>query len=72
MLEIRNKQKSPIQLIVRSKRTTNSFTTLIVPGVGKNNNVVVIEDERVTEYIERAEKQKLITTRKIPKRNRGE
>ncbi len=72
MLEIRNKLKSPIQLIIRSRRSTNSFTTLNVPGVGKKKNVIMLEDERVTEYIERAEKQGLITTRYIPKRNRGD
>jgi hypothetical protein len=66
MIEIRNKQKSPVQLVVRSKKAPRAFTTLIVPGVGKGNNVRLIEDELVTEYIERVEKMGLISTKYIP------
>ena len=66
MIEVKNNQRSPVQLIVRSRLAPRAFTTLIVPGIGKGNNVRLIEDERVTEYIDRVEKMGLITTRYIP------
>lgn len=65
MIEITNRTAGPIQLIVRSKKRTRAFTTLIVPGRGSGNNVKVIEDELYTEYIDRAEGFGLISTRKI-------
>ena len=66
MIEVKNKGKSPVQLIVRSRKATNQFTTLIIPGIGAGNNTRVIEDERATDYIERVEKMGLITTRYLP------
>ena len=66
MIQIRNKQKSPIQLIVRSRKGPSDFTTLNIPGVGKGNNVVYIADEKVTDVIERIEKRGLIETKYIP------
>jgi len=73
MIEIRNKCRSPIQLVVRSRKSPRSFTTLNVPGVGAKKNVYLLEDERTTEYVERAEKQGLISTRHIPnKKNKGD
>lgn len=66
MIEVRNKQKGPVQLLVRSKKAPNSFTTLIVPGVGKGNNIRLITDEMKTEYIDRVEKMGLISTTYIP------
>lgn len=68
MIEVKNKTRSPIQLVVRSRKAPSSFTTLIVPGIGKGMNVRLIEDELVTEVIERVEKMGLITTRYIPNR----
>lgn len=66
MIEIKNKIKSPVQLVVRSRKAPRAFTTLIIPGVGKGNNVKLIEDELVTEYIERVEKMGLISTKYVP------
>jgi hypothetical protein len=65
MLEITNRQKYPVQLIIRSRRATRSFTTLNIPGVGKGKNIYFLEDERSTDYIDRAEKDGLISTRHI-------
>ena len=65
MLEITNKTRGPVQLIVRSRRKPRAFTTLIVPGLGSGNNVKKIEDELHTEYIDRVERMKLISTRKL-------
>jgi hypothetical protein len=74
MIEIKNKTKSPVQLLIRSRRSPKSFTTLNVPGVGAGKNIYVIEDERNTEYVERAEKMGLISTRHLTKKelNKGE
>lgn len=66
MIEIKNKLKSPVQLVVRSRKAPRAFTTLIIPGIGKGNNVRLIEDEAATEYIERVEKMGLISTRYVP------
>jgi len=63
MLEIVNKQRHPVQLIVRSRRATRSFTTLNLPGIGSGKNVYLLEDERTTEYIDRAVKDGLISIR---------
>lgn len=66
MIEITNRQKSPVQIIVRSRKAPRAFTTLIIPGIGKKNNVRLIEDELHTEYIDRVEKMDLISTRYVP------
>lgn len=67
MIEIVNKTKSPVQLLVRSRKAPRSFTTLIVPGIGKGKNVKYIQDEMATDYIKRVEHDmKLISTRYIP------
>lgn len=63
MIEITNKQRYPVQLVVRSKRAVNQLTTINVPGVGKEKNKILIEDERHTPYIDRAEQAGLITQR---------
>ena len=70
MIEIENKGRSPIQLVVRSKKAPRAFTTLIVPGIGSGNNIKVIEDERHTDVIDRVEKMGLITTRYLPNDNK--
>jgi len=72
MIEITNKQKCPVQVLVRSRRSPRSFTTLNIPGIGKGNNIFLLEDERVTDYIERVENMGLIATRKINRLTKGE
>lgn len=74
MIEIRNKTKSPVQLIIRSRTAPKAFTTLNIPGIGAGNNVYLLEDERNTEYVERAENFGLISTRYLTKKelNKGE
>jgi|TARA_Y100000034_G_C6688115_1_gene302840 hypothetical protein len=65
MIEITNKLKSPIQLVVRSKKSPRAFTTLNIPGVGRGYNIRMIEDESYTQYIDRIESMGLISTKKI-------
>jgi len=60
MLEVTNKLRSPIQIMVRSKRKVDSYTTLTIPGIGGGKNTVILEDERMTENIERLRKDKLL------------
>lgn len=75
MIEIKNKSRSPVQLVVRSRTASKAFTTLNIPGVGAGKNIYLLEDERSTEYIERAEKLGLISTRHISNKeltNKGE
>ena len=72
MLEIKNKNKFPVQLIVRSRTAPRSFTVLNIPGIGGNKNIYLLEDERTTEYIDRAEKDGLISTRYITNKRKGE
>jgi len=72
MIEITNKQRCPVQVLVRSRKSPRSFTTLNIPGIGSGNNIYLLEDERVTEYIDRVEKLGLISTRKINRLTKGE
>ena len=65
MIEIRNLKKFPVQLIIKSKKRIRQFTVLNMPGLGKEKNIFYLEDERHTEYIDRAEKDGLIITRRI-------
>ncbi len=65
MIEVTNTQKSPIQIVVRSRRKLRSFTTLTIPGRGSGNNKVYIEDEAATDYIQLVENYGLISTRRI-------
>ena len=66
MIEITNRNKFPVQVVVRSRRSTNSFTTLNIPGIGAGKNVYLLEDERATEYITRVKDWGLISLRKVP------
>jgi hypothetical protein len=47
MIEIKNKTRGPVQLVVRSKLAPRAFTTLNIPGIGNSKNVVFVEDERI-------------------------
>lgn len=61
MYRITNKNKSPVQLVIKSKKHgPREFTVLNIPGVGKGKNIYFLEDERMTEYVERAKNDKLI------------
>lgn len=67
MIEITNRKRHPVQILVRSKTAPKAFTTMLIPGIGKNENVVHIEDEMHTIYIDRIEKDlKWITTKRVP------
>lgn len=74
MIEIKNKTRGPIQVLIRSRKSPKSFTTLNIPGVGSGRNTYLMEDERNTEYVDRAEKLGLISTRHLTKKelNKGE
>ena len=67
MLEITNKQKFPVQLLVKSKKGIRSFTVLNIAGIGQGKNIYLLDEERATEYIDRAVKDGLISTRIINK-----
>ena len=49
MIIITNRQRGPVQLIVRSRVTPRSFTVKNVPGVGSGHNVYNMPDELHTE-----------------------
>lgn len=73
MIEIKNKQRGPVQILVRSKAAPRQLTTLIIPGIGAGKNVRYIDDEATTEVVERVERMGLISTRYIPNRvDKGE
>lgn len=63
MLEITNRNKFPLQLVVKSRKAPRTFTVLNVPGIGSGKNIFLLEEERSTDYILRAEKEGLITTK---------
>ena len=66
MIEITNRMRSPVQVVVRSRTKSNAFTCLNIPGRGAGKNVFLLEDELNTEYVERAEKAGLISTKYVP------
>ena len=72
MLEIINKKKYVVQLLVRSKNRPRDFTCLNIPGVGSNKNVYHLAEERSTMYVEQAEHEGLISTKLIPNKLKGE
>ena len=66
MIEITNRNRFPVQLVVKSKLAPRSFTTLNIPGVGAGKNVYYLADEKTTDYVDRVENWGLISTRYIP------
>ncbi len=74
MIEIKNKTRSPVQIVIKSLKKPKSFTCLNVPGIGAGKNTYYLEDERKTEYVDRAEQIGLISTRYITNKelNKGE
>lgn len=82
MYEITNITRSPIQILIKSKKgaynkktgtlidTNRAFKSLNIPGLGSGKNKVFIEDEKMTEYIIRLSKQQRppapITIKNIP------
>ena len=72
MIEIKNKTNGPIQLLIKSK-TNKGLTCLNLPGIGASKNIYLLEDERHTEYVDRAEKAGFISQKRITKKgNKGE
>jgi len=69
MLEITNKQKFPVQLLVKSRKKTRAFTTLNIPGIGSGNNVRFLEDERHTEYVDRIRNMGFISIQRVTNQN---
>jgi hypothetical protein len=63
MIEITNLQQTPISLFIRSKRAPGHGTSLTIPGIGAEKNIFYLEEERATEYINRAEQSGYIKTR---------
>jgi len=68
MIEIKNLKKHPVQLVIKSRLAPDSFTVLNIPGIGKGKNIFNLEEERSTEYIDRAVKAGLISTRQLVNR----
>lgn len=69
MTEITNKQRGPVSLLIRSRsgRRVQEFTTLTIPGIGAGKNVVTIDDEVVTDHVERARRDGLVSVRVLNK-----
>lgn len=65
MIEITNRQRWPVQLMVRSRKSPRSFVTLSIPGIGQGKNVYLLEDERVTEDLERKKGWGFISIKQI-------
>lgn len=74
MIEITNKTKGPVQLAIKTgPGKEKGLAVLNIPGIGAGKNIYLLEDERHTEYVDRAEHAGLIKQRKITKKgNKGE
>jgi hypothetical protein len=66
MIEITNKTRTPVQLLIR-KKVGKEFTVLNIPGIGAGKNVYLLEDERHTEHVDNAEKAGFIKQKRIIK-----
>lgn len=62
MIEIVNKERGPIQLMLRSSTKANGFNLVVLPGRGAGKNRRVIADEEMTPQIKHLESLRLITT----------
>ena len=65
MIEITNRDRGPVQLMVKSRNYVSGFTTQILPGRGKKQNVCLIEDEQWTDQIGLLEELKMVSTRRV-------
>lgn len=74
MIEIKNKNKFPVSLPIRSRRSPRRLAILTVPGIGCGKNVKFLEEELMTDFVVRAKNEGIIHTRTIDKRelNKGE
>jgi hypothetical protein len=68
MKEIINKDRGPLQLMVRSKNKAVGFTTQILPGKGKGNHIIFIEDEEYTDQINYLKEEKLIVVNDLTRK----
>lgn len=65
MIEITNRKTGPIQIPIVSKKDPSKCVVLNIPGIGKGKNIFFLQDERVTDYIERARVKGLISVRQL-------
>lgn len=65
MLKITNITKGPVQILINSGKAPNRIAVKNIPAIGSGKNEYLCKDERVTEYIKRAEKDGLIKTQYI-------
>lgn len=67
MLEITNKLHGPVQIVIRSRSgpSPKKLTVLNIPGRGSGLNKYLLEDELVTDYIQKLVQDGLITTKYI-------
>lgn len=80
MLEITNKKKHPVQLIVRTQREvpgsgTKNFTTWNIPGIGSNRNVITIPEERLNgceKYLDNLKEMNWVKVNKVSNKIKSE
>ena len=65
MYRITNKQRGPVQIVVRSRVHNGGFTTLNIPGVGAGKNFYNLDDELMTDFVTRVKEAGLITVEEI-------
>lgn len=65
--EVRNKQRGPIQLTLKSKKAPRSLVTKNLPGIGGEDgkNIYRYPNELHTDYIDRLEEMGMISVRDI-------
>jgi len=67
VLEITNKSRGPISIMVRSRTgpSPRKFSILVIPGYGAGKNVIRIFEELRTEHIDMLERERLITVKRV-------
>ena len=60
MIEVKNKTRQPVQVMVRSATKNRAFHTTVIPGMGKGKNVREWPEELITDQIRQLERDGLL------------
>lgn len=66
MIEIRNKRRYPISLIIKSRRRPRGMAIINICSIGKGKNIYLLDDELNTEYVDKAAAAGDIEIKRIP------
>ena len=63
MIEVKNKTRQPVQVMVRSATKNRTFNTTVIPGMGKGKNVRRWPEELITDQMRHLEREGFLVLR---------